>query len=168
MAVRRGVLLLAQRPGTRLLHVEHRSILPECNWLSDHKDPVVRGKLNSRTRGTRPTDSRLCSIPRKSRYPLHNRRDQHFEARVEEALRFLLAQSVSTCVLAQAGWLELSSGTPRSRRTAINPANRTRFPCFGRPVLETVILGYVIREAKHPYTQRSLRLTDMCPRSHPD
>lgn len=94
-------------------------------------------------------DDESFIVRAKSESPL----PKHFETRVEEALRFLLAQSVQTRVLVQGAWLELSSDTPRSRRTALNPPiARGSHALVGQSWdLFAQYLGYVLRETKHPY-----------------
>lgn len=159
-------------------------ILPECDWLGWHKNPVVYGSLSSCARGDRANEPRTlalhffekadipCMINKihfkaescdfdvhkddesfivraKSEKPL----PAYFAVRVEEALRFLLAQSVSPRVLMQGGRLELFSGRPRSRHTGLGPPIARGSSAFLSQSWQLFgqYLGYVIRETPHPY-----------------
>jgi hypothetical protein len=78
---------------------------------------------------------------------------EHFDTRVEEALRFLLAQSVVTRVKVQGLQLELNSGAPRSFHPRLGPPISRGSQAFMNSSwqLFDCYLGYILRETKTPY-----------------
>ena len=77
----------------------------------------------------------------------------HFEVRIEEALRFLLAQSVSCRVLEVGGQLQLISKKQRPQRTLLPPPISRGGSAFREYswLLFARYLGYVSREAQQEY-----------------
>lgn len=78
---------------------------------------------------------------------------EYFDTRVEEALRFLLAQSVITRVKVQGSQVELNSGARRSSSTRLGPPISRGSDAFlnNSWQLFDCYLGYILRETKTPY-----------------
>ncbi|NVO17085.1 MAG: hypothetical protein HXX10_23925 [Rhodoplanes sp.] len=77
----------------------------------------------------------------------------HFEVRIEEALRFLLARSVAPRVFVQGDRLKLMAAASRSRRTALEPpiARNSHVVISQSWDLFRQYLSYVINETKSQY-----------------
>lgn len=91
----------------------------------------------------------LFRVRARSEQPL----PEHFDTRIEEALRFLLAQSVQTRVRVQGTELELLSGSPRSARTGLGPPISRGSSAFmdNSWQLFDCYLGYITRETMGAY-----------------
>lgn len=123
--------------GTRLLtlHFFEEADIPcaldTAQFKSDDYDFVVR----------KTDESFSVRVESKIELP------EHFEIRVEEALRFLPAQSVATRVMVRSGCLDLYSASVRSKRTALMPP-LVRGPIEQSWALFSNYLRYVTRETK--------------------
>jgi hypothetical protein len=91
----------------------------------------------------------IFAIRVKSEQPL----PEHFDTRIEGALRFLLAQSVQTRVRVQGHQFELFSGSARSVRTALGPPISRGSSAFmdNSWQLFDCYLGYITKETKAAY-----------------
>lgn len=94
-------------------------------------------------------DDDIFAVRVKSEQPL----PEYFDTRIEEALRFLLAQSVQTRVRAQGRQLELYSGIARSARTALGPPISRGSSAFmdNSWQLFDCYLDHIIRETRAAY-----------------
>ncbi|MET4356425.1 hypothetical protein ABIC08_006388 [Bradyrhizobium sp. RT9b] len=77
----------------------------------------------------------------------------YFDTRVEEALRFLLAQSVVARARVQGMQVDLTSATQRSLRTRLGPPISRGSEAFMNSSWQLFdsYLGYILRETKSPY-----------------